>query len=103
MLDLSYEAASAEDEGGVDIHHYDLFRLQKGANLAVLDMDHALHSSICLIEWPDRVDAHLIPTGRLELDIRILDNDDRSVTMTPFGDRWGARLDCSACASHISS
>jgi len=99
LLDLSYEV-TAEGENDVDIHHFDLYRLQKGADLAALDIDGALERSICLIEWPDRLREVMLPKQRLDLDIRIVgDNDARSVTLTPHGRRWSAMLD--ACMSEF--
>lgn len=33
----------------------DLYRLQGGADLRVLDIPGVLETSVCLIEWPDRL------------------------------------------------
>ena len=35
----------------------DLYRLQGGADLRVLDIPGVLATSVCLIEWPDRLGA----------------------------------------------
>lgn len=35
----------------------DLYRLEGGADLRVLDIPNVLKTSVCLIEWPDRLGA----------------------------------------------
>lgn len=54
------------------LHHMDLYRLQGGADLRVLDIPGVLETSVCLIEWPDRLGAAR-PENRLgeKLDFTI--------------------------------
>ncbi len=56
---------------GVEIWHADLYRLTHPDEVWELGLDDAFSSAICLIEWPDRLGAHLPPGAmhiRLEAD-----------------------------------
>jgi len=48
-------------EGPFDIWHADLYRLTHAGELGELGLDDALGRALCLIEWPDRVDARHWP------------------------------------------
>lgn len=47
------------DDNAGDIWHFDLYRLTHPDEVFELGLDDALGSSICLIEWPDRLGDHL--------------------------------------------
>ena len=50
-------------------------------------------SSICLIEWPQRLAKQFYPETYLDVTIRIRPtNGERIVQMHPFGEHWVARL-----------
>ncbi len=49
-----------------DIWHADLYRLSHPGEVIELGLDEAFGTAICLIEWPDRLGAHL-PDGALWL------------------------------------
>ncbi|RYI01622.1 MAG: tRNA (adenosine(37)-N6)-threonylcarbamoyltransferase complex ATPase subunit type 1 TsaE [Acetobacteraceae bacterium] len=55
---------------GVEIWHADLYRLTHPDEVWELGLDDAFRTAICLVEWPDRLGAH-VPVGalRLRLDI----------------------------------
>lgn len=86
--------------GSVDIHHYDLYRLQDKSEIefARLDLKHSLETGVCLIEWPERLIAMgMAPEERLELylshtceDRAALDDEDseRIIRIRSFGERW---------------
>lgn len=61
-----------EDASG-DIWHADLYRLSHPDEVLELGLDDAMTTAICLIEWPDRLGAHL-PDNPIRL------------TLTPEGD-----------------
>lgn len=46
------------------IHHVDLYRLQGGVDLHVLDIPRVLETCVCLVEWPDRLGTAM-PVDRL--------------------------------------
>lgn len=86
---------------GVDIHHYDLYRLQgkDGMEYERLDLNHSLDTGVCLIEWPERlIDMGVVPEERLELhlsqtseNLNQIDEEDseRMIQLKWFGERWG--------------
>lgn len=70
----TYEAA-----GGLEIWHYDLWRLSGPQSLEELGWDEAL-SGIVLVEWPDRLEA-LTPPGAWRLRLS-LSGSGREVEIT---------------------
>lgn len=54
------------DADGAEIWHADLYRLTHPDEVLELGLDEAFLTAICLIEWPDRLGAHL-PAGALRL------------------------------------
>lgn len=53
------------------LHHMDLYRLQGGADLGVLDIPNVMKTSVCLIEWPDRL-GKAQPGNRLGENVLVL-------------------------------
>jgi tRNA threonylcarbamoyl adenosine modification protein YjeE len=101
-------------EDGINIHHMDLYRLSSGGlnDTAVLDIDNAFTSGICLVEWPSRLIEK--PEARLDITLTVdsatlttkaqvgdsqddSDEDDnesigRLMQLVPHGTRWQERL-----------
>jgi len=75
------------------IHHMDLYRLPPGCDMGILDIPHVFSTSICIIEWPDRMSPELIPESYLGLTISI-DNASqrRSIQVDPRGKKWNNRV-----------
>jgi tRNA threonylcarbamoyladenosine biosynthesis protein TsaE len=46
---------------GVEIWHADLYRLTHPDEVWELGLDDAFSTAICLVEWPDRLGAHVPP------------------------------------------
>lgn len=44
---------------GFTIFHYDLYRLKSAEEIFELGMEDAMHSGVCLIEWPERMEMYL--------------------------------------------
>ncbi len=42
-----------------EIYHYDLYRLRSPEEIWELNMEEALYSAVCLIEWPEKMGAYL--------------------------------------------
>lgn len=58
-----YEAGDAE------VWHADLYRLTHPDEVWELGLDDAFETAICLVEWPDRLGAHVPPDAlRIRLD-----------------------------------
>lgn len=85
LLDNTYQA-----EDGSILHHMDLYRLSSNTDLSFLSIPKIFSDSICLIEWPDRLGAHL-PDSYLLVSIYIKDDDSRYLVLTPVGNLWLSR------------
>ncbi|MDP0929124.1 tRNA (adenosine(37)-N6)-threonylcarbamoyltransferase complex ATPase subunit type 1 TsaE [Paracoccus onubensis] len=64
-----------DDPRGTEIWHADLYRLTDPSELDELGLDEAQGNAICLIEWPDRLEA--LPEDALTVSIRMHDDPDR--------------------------
>jgi tRNA threonylcarbamoyladenosine biosynthesis protein TsaE len=95
-----------ESDGGVKVHHLDLYRLNgTKEELIPLDLDNVFTNGIALIEWPERLIER--PKRRLDVTLNIDVNDSnimvscdgemddercRIMRLVPHGDRWVERL-----------
>ena len=61
-----------------EIWHSDLYRLQNPEEILELGLLEALRTSICLIEWPDRLQNYL-PNRRIDVYLSIVDEHHRSL------------------------
>jgi len=74
------------------IHHMDLYRLPSGCDMDILDIPHVFSTSLCIIEWPDRLTPELVPESYLGLTISIDSaSQRRSIQLDPRGKKWGER------------
>lgn len=78
-------------EAAFPIAHFDLYRLQNAGEAEELGLDEALDVGAAVIEWPQRLDAHL-PHCRLDVEIEI-DGEARRARLTPHGDFEGRALE----------
>lgn len=76
-----------------EIFHADLYRLTHPDEVWELGLDEAFTRAICLVEWPDRLGAHL-PPGALYLQLSALGNG-RLATLT------GGREALRKAAAHV--
>ena len=83
LLDNSYEYAA-----GKTIHHIDLYRLPSGCDMTILGFPSIFSTSICIIEWPQRLSQSLLPDSYLNVDISIISQDTRKVELKPTGNKW---------------
>jgi tRNA threonylcarbamoyladenosine biosynthesis protein TsaE len=60
------------------IYHFDLYRLQHQEDLIELNIEEALQSGLCLIEWPDRL-GNFMPQRKIDIHIKKESDDLRSV------------------------
>lgn len=69
-----------DDPTGTEIWHADLYRLSDPSELDELGLDEAQDSAICLIEWPDRLEA--LPEGAVTVALANTDDPDlREITL----------------------
>jgi tRNA threonylcarbamoyladenosine biosynthesis protein TsaE len=73
------------------IWHFDLYRLEKQADILELGWHEARRQGAALVEWPERLGT-LLPKDRLEISIDFIPDSDnsREVTVAPQGS-WAAR------------
>lgn len=74
---------------GVEIWHADLYRLTYPDEVWELGLDDAFTSAICLVEWPDRLGAH-VPADALRIRLAA-EGDGRRATIS--GGRKGLARD----------
>ncbi len=67
------------------IHHYDLWRLDRSAEVQELDWD-AARDGIVLVEWPDRL-GDLRPDDALTISLALAEGDVRTAVLTGWPDR----------------
>lgn len=77
------------DLPGLQVAHFDLYRLGDANELRELGLDDARHAGVVLIEWPE-IAAHELPADRLE--VRLEDaGAGRTARLSAFGS-WAGRL-----------
>ena len=82
----SFTLVQVYEAHGVEIWHADLYRLTHPDEVWELGLDDAFLTSICLVEWPDRLGAHVPP---LALRIRLEAAGDDSRRAVISGGREG--------------
>ena len=76
------------------IHHFDLYRMPSNCDMSVLNIPQVYHTSLCLIEWPQRLSPQNMPTSCLDIDITI-DKEpscSRRIKLSPHGEKWEEKL-----------
>jgi tRNA threonylcarbamoyladenosine biosynthesis protein TsaE len=86
LLDNAYEY----DEGK-HIHHMDLYRLPTGCDLSILGIPEIYSTSLCIIEWPQRMGSSL-PVEYLEIQISIEKDESRIIQLVAVGDSWMQKM-----------
>lgn len=82
-----------EYPGRLPLYHMDFYRLLGEEALLELGVEEYLEGhGLCVIEWPDRLGS-LLPAERLQLELAHTGPESRTATLTPWGDRWLARLE----------
>ncbi len=85
---------------GPALVHVDAYRLGGSAELDDLDLDTDVDEAVTVVEWGEGL-AESLSNDRLELNLRLTDDDHRTVTLTPVGPRW-RELDLGSVGSHTS-
>jgi tRNA threonylcarbamoyladenosine biosynthesis protein TsaE len=78
--------------GRYTVSHVDVYRLDSFQEVLDLGLEELLGDSILVIEWGDAI-APLLPRKRLEVQIRIVGDNDREVTLRPASGDWAHKLD----------
>ena len=81
---------SYTDQEDRQILHADLYRLEHISELEELGLEEAFETSICLVEWPDRLGA-VQPENRLEITLTAQSDGARLAHLTGHGS-WEQKL-----------
>ena len=71
------------DTGEAPLFHMDVYRLDEG-NVEISFDEYFVKKGVTIIEWADLIRDEL-PEERLEINIRIIDEDTRLLVIKPFG------------------
>lgn len=74
-----------------DIYHYDLYRLKSPEEIWELNMEEAVSSAVCLIEWPEKAGAYL-PRNIFRVEISATADNGRQFKISTTSDEKAARL-----------
>ncbi|MDZ4158344.1 MAG: tRNA (adenosine(37)-N6)-threonylcarbamoyltransferase complex ATPase subunit type 1 TsaE [Anaerolineaceae bacterium] len=76
---------------GGRLHHLDAYRLESCREAEDLDLNAMLDGGILVVEWAERIGAAL-PPDRLWIEMIWIDDEQRSLVFTPWGERSEALL-----------
>lgn len=87
LLDNAYEYE--EDQF---IHHMDLYRLPTGCDLSILGIPAIYSTSLCIIEWPERMGSSNFPNQYLDIVINIHKDELRTFKLVAIGNNWTEKM-----------
>jgi tRNA threonylcarbamoyladenosine biosynthesis protein TsaE len=87
----TFVIAHVHRDGRLPFVHVDAYRLSSVAEVDDLDLDASLAESVTAVEW-GRGLVESLAESWLEVAIDRHDDDARTVTLTPRGGDWAARL-----------
>ncbi len=73
-------------DGEMPLFHFDVYRLDDSNNEFGLD-DYLNQDGVCIIEWPEMIEDQL-PEERLDIKIKIIDDNTRVLVFTPYGQQY---------------
>ncbi len=70
------------------LYHFDLYRLNSEKEIIGLGYEEYLYDeAVSVIEWADRL-KHLLPKEYLKINLRVLKDEKRGITVAHFGKRY---------------
>ncbi len=75
-----------EYNGRIPLYHMDVYRVEHGDDLDIID-EYFESDGIVVIEWPDHIQS-ILPSERLDISIRYIDERTRLITLDPNGLRY---------------
>ena len=75
-----------------EIYHYDLYRLKSPEEIWELNIEDAMYSGVCLIEWPEKMGKILPVKKILKIEITCVDNV-RTFDISSDNLKWKDRLE----------
>ncbi len=73
-------------DGEMPLFHMDVYRMEDSKENFGLD-DYLNQEGICIIEWPEMIEEQL-PEERLDVKIKVIDDDVRVFVFTPYGEQY---------------
>lgn len=72
--------------GEMPLYHMDVYRLND-SNKDFGFNDYLNMNGVCIIEWPEMI-QDMLPEERLDVKIKVLDEDTRVLIFTPYGKKY---------------
>jgi len=77
-------------EGRLPVYHFDLYRIEENAELAMIGYDEFLYGNgVAVIEWAERLNT-LMPSERLDIELTHKKPEGRMIKMIAKGARYEA-------------
>lgn len=92
VLSPTFPIVQIYERTGVEIYHFDLFRLEYTENTDELGIEDAFNDAISLIEWPDRL-GPLLPKSSLIVEINLLGGATERLIKFLGSSMWSHRLE----------
>ena len=73
-------------DGEMPLFHMDVYRMEDSKENFGLD-DYLNQDGVCIIEWPEMIEEQL-PEERLDVRIKVIDDDVRVFVFTPHGQQY---------------
>ena len=73
-------------DGEMPLYHMDVYRIEDSKESFGLS-DYLNQDGVCIIEWPEMIEDQL-PEERLEVKIKVIDDDVRVFVFTPYGQQY---------------
>jgi tRNA threonylcarbamoyladenosine biosynthesis protein TsaE len=84
---------ATEHMGRLPLYHVDLYRVDDPREADGLGLDDYIEGDgVCAVEWAERA-SHLFPADHLLIEMTHVETDDRSLRLTPSGQRYTELLD----------
>lgn len=88
----SFTLVQCYEAQGLDIVHFDLYRLESEADLFELGWEDAVGQALVIVEWPELLQS-LLPDDRIEITLMHANGEGaRQARLVPKG-RWVSRLE----------
>ncbi|HOG21437.1 MAG TPA: tRNA (adenosine(37)-N6)-threonylcarbamoyltransferase complex ATPase subunit type 1 TsaE [Flexilinea sp.] len=76
---------------GSTLFHMDAYRIDSTLEAEELDIDRMLHQGVLVVEWAERIDS-ILPKERLTIKMAWVADEQRSLVMVPYGERYQTLL-----------
>lgn len=73
-------------DGEMPLYHMDVYRLDDTNNNIGIS-DYFNKDGVCIVEWPEMIQDQL-PEERLDIKIKVIDDETRVLVFTPYGQQY---------------